>query len=397
MKKLLLFCMLYLLLFKTALAQTDTQKLIPVFSTLIFPPQEKHTHGSSIVSLPNGDFLCAWFMGSGERTADDVKIMGARLQKGSSTWSTAFLLADTYNIPDCNPVLFINKKGKLFLVWIAVEANKWEYSILRFKTSADYLKTGTPVWNWQDNILLKPGDNFAAEVAAKFKELPDNKDGWSAYAPGYDDMTIEASRDTRKRSIGWMTRIKPLLLDSSKILLPLYSDGYNFSMLAVSDDDGSTWHSSLPIVGRGNVQPALALKKDGTIAAYMRDNGDAPSRVQVSESNNKGESWSAATKTTIPNNASVELLVLQDGKWAFLGNDIEDGRYRLSLYISNDEGNTWKWKYYLENELPGKGSFSYPSLIQTSDGLLHITYSYQLDTSGETIKYAVIDPKSITK
>jgi predicted neuraminidase len=397
MKKLFLFCVPCLLLIKSAIAQTNMQKVTPLSSMLIFPPQEKHTHGSSIVSLPNGDFLCAWFMGSGERTADDVKIMGARLQKGSNAWSTPFLLADTYNIPDCNPVLFINKKGKLFLVWIAVEANKWEYSILRFKTSTDYLKTGAPVWNWQDNILLKPGENFATEVAARFKELPDNKAGWSAYAPSYDDMTIEASKDIRKRSIGWMTRIRPLLLDSSKILLPLYSDGYNFSMVAISDDDGTTWHSSLPIVGRGNVQPALVLKKNGNIAAYMRDNGDTPSRVQVSESNNKGESWSAAIKTTIPNTASVELLVLQDGKWAFLGNDIEDGRYQLSLYFSEDEGKTWKWKYYLENEQAGKGSFSYPSLIQTGEGLLHITYSYQLDRSGEAIKYVVIDPKSITK
>ena len=183
MKKLVLFCSLGLLLFKSASAQIDTQKVTPVSSMLIFPPQEKHTHGSSIVSLPNGDFLCAWFMGSGERTADDVKIMGARLQKGSKAWSPPFLLADTYNIPDCNPVLFINKSGMLFLVWIAVEANKWEYSILRFKTSNDYLKSGAPVWNWQDNILLKPGDNFATEAAARFKELPDNKAGWSAYAP----------------------------------------------------------------------------------------------------------------------------------------------------------------------------------------------------------------------
>lgn len=166
-------------------------------------------------------------------------------------------------------------------------------------------------------------------------------------------------------------------------------------MLAVSDDDGITGHSSLPIVGKGNVQPALAMKKDGIIVAYMRDNGDAPSRVQVSESKDKDESWSTATKTSISNTTSVELLVLQDGKWAFLGNDIEDGRFRLSLYVSNDKGNTWKWKYYLENEPPGKGSFSYPSLIQTSDGLLHITYSYQLDKSRETIKYAVIDPKAI--
>src|SRR6478609_3160305 len=127
MKKLVLFCALSLLLFKTALAQINIQKVTPVSSMLIFPPQEKHAHGSSIVSLPNGDFLCAWYMGSGERNADDVKIMGARLQKGVKAWSEPFIMADTYNLPDCNPVLFLNSKGKLFLVWIAVQANRWEY------------------------------------------------------------------------------------------------------------------------------------------------------------------------------------------------------------------------------------------------------------------------------
>src|SRR5436190_9617616 len=123
MKRLIFFCTLSLLLLKSSLAQINTQKATPVSSMLIFPRQEKHTHGSSLVSLPNGDFLCAWFMGSGERTADDVKIMGARLQKSAKVWSAPFLLADTYNIPDCNPVLFFNSKKKLFLVWIAVEAN----------------------------------------------------------------------------------------------------------------------------------------------------------------------------------------------------------------------------------------------------------------------------------
>jgi predicted neuraminidase len=397
MKRVFLLCLLNLLMFESLYAQPATEKIVPVSSMLIFPAQNKHTHGSSIVSLPNGDFLCAWYMGSGERAADDVKIMGARLQKGVKTWSEPFIMADTYNLPDCNPVLFLNSKGKLFLVWIAVQANRWEYSIIRYKTSTDYSKSGAPVWNWQDNILLKPDDSFAAEVSLKFKDLPENKAGWSAYATRYDSMIIEASGDIRKRSIGWMTRIKPLVLNSGRILLPLYSDGYNMSMIAISDDDGTTWHSSLPIVGRGNVQPALALKKDGNIAAYMRDNGDAPARVQISESNNKGERWSAAVKTEIPNTASVELLVLQDGKWAFVGNDIEGGRYRLSLYISDDEGQTWKWKYFIENEQPGKGSFSYPSLIQTADGLLHMTYSYQLEKSGETIKYIMVDPRLITK
>jgi predicted neuraminidase len=143
--------------------------------------------------------------------------------------------------------------------------------------------------------------------------------------------------------------------------------------VAISDDDGKTWHSSLPIVGRGNVQPALALRKDGHIIAFMRDNGNAPPRVQVSESLDNGETWSAAVKTEIPNEASVEIQVLKDGRWAFIGNDEDDGRYRISLYISNDEGKTWSTKYLLENEAKGKGSFSYPSLNQSTDGNIHIT------------------------
>jgi len=57
---------------------------------LLFPLQEKHVHYSSIVELPNGDLLTCWFEGSGERTANDVLINGARLKKGESKWSEPF-------------------------------------------------------------------------------------------------------------------------------------------------------------------------------------------------------------------------------------------------------------------------------------------------------------------
>lgn len=366
-------------------------------SGLIFPLQEKHVHGSTLVALPNGDYLAAWFYGSGERSADDVKIMGARLRKGQKKWSKPFLLADTPDIPDCNPVLFLNKKGKLFLVWIAVQANRWEYSILRYKTSSDYLKPGAPVWSWQDNILLKPGDSFAKETEKQFRQMPPLRRGWSEYAPTYDNMIIEAAKDLRKRSIGWMTRIKPLITAKGRILLPLYSDGFNMSLAAISDDDGETWRPSLPIVGRGPIQPALAQKKDGTIVAFMRDSGDAPNRVHTSQSDDEGESWTASIKTEIPNTASVEICTLADGKWAFLGNDIDGGRHILSLYISDDEGETWKWKTKIEDHPKGEGGFSYPSLIRTKDGLLHMTYSFHRNKEGKSIKYVVVDPQKIIK
>ena len=376
------------------IAQAQTSPVLQ--QTIIFRQQEKHVHGSSIVSLPNGDFLVAWFQGSGERTADDVKIMGARLKKGDKIWSEPFLMADTPLIPDCNPVLFLNNQGKLFLTWIAVQANLWEQSIIRFKTSVDYNNAGAPAWNWQDNILLKPGKNFEEETAAKFKSMPESTIGWAGYAPKYDEMIVEASKDATKRSIGWMTRIKPLLYENERIVLPLYSDGFNFSLMAISDDNGETWRPGLPVIGRGPIQPALARKKNGDLVALMRDSGDGPTRVHISESTDRGESWKATVKTDIPNTASVELLVLQDGRWAFLGNDINDGRYQLSLRLSDDEGKTWKWKTFIENDLSKKGGYSYPSLIQTKDGLLHMTYSFHPEKQKKSIKYVVVDPKKIT-
>ncbi len=384
----ILTCTCLLLLSIVAVSVAQTPRVID--SLRVFPLQGQHVHGSSLVELPNGDFLMAWFQGSGERTADDVRIMGARKKKGDNVWSAPFDLADTPHLPDCNPVLFM-AGDKLFLVWIAVQANLWEHSVLRLRTTTAHGGDGAPDWQWQDNILLKPDDRFAGEVAAKLRELPSLHHGWAAYAPRYDELIAEASRDASKRSVGWMTRIKPLV-SGSRILLPLYSDGFNLSLLAISEDGGASWKPSLPIVGRGPIQPALAQRKDGTLVAYMRDSGDAPTRVQVSESRDGGWSWSAARRSDIPNGASVEALVLKDGRWAMLGNDVDDGRYRLSLYLSDDEGKTWSVKMPLEDDPSKRGRHSYPSLIQGTDGNLHISYSYHLPNERKTIKYVVVEP-----
>jgi predicted neuraminidase len=385
-----LFCIGVLL--TSGILDTFAQQKPPILSQeLLFPPQEKHVHGSSVVALPNGDLLACWFEGSGERTADDVVIRGARLRKGSRQWTKPFLMADTPHLPDCNPVLFLNKKGTLFLVWIAVQGNQWEGSILRIKTANDYLEADTPRWNGQELLLLKPDASFATEVAAKLKALPEHGIGWAGYAPKYDQLVAEAAKDPIKRSIGWMTRIKPLLLSSGRIVLPLYSDGYNLSIMALSDDDGQTWLPSLPLVGRGPIQPALIQRTNGELVAYLRDSGDEPTRVQWSTSTDQGMSWTPALKTDIPNTASVELLKLSDGRWAFVGNMQSDSRHRLSFWLSEDEGKSWKWKSLLEDG-PQEGRFSYPCLIQTPDGLVHVTYSYHLTNDQKSIKHLTLDP-----
>ncbi|WP_423127056.1 exo-alpha-sialidase [Gaoshiqia sp. Z1-71] len=366
----------------------------PVFqSKVIFPEQNKHVHSSAIVELSNGDLLSCWFEGSGERTANDVVIKGARLKKGMQMWSQPFILADTPDHPDCNPTLFIDGKGRLHLVWVVVVANQWENSLLKTRISSDYLNDGPPRWEWQDVILLKPGEAFANTLEEKFKEAKTPELAWAAYAPQYEKQIVEAAGNPLKRETGWMPRIKPLILPSGRILLPLYSDGYNLSLVAVSDDHGDSWKPSLPIVGRGNIQPAIIRKKDGLLLAFMRDNGDSPGRIMVSESADEGINWSAAQKTPLPNpGASIDAITLNDGNLLMVYNDLENGRHRLAVSLSDDEGETWKWTKHLENN--PDGGFSYPTAIQTKDGLVHISYSSHLKT-GKTIKHVAFAPNWI--
>jgi hypothetical protein len=53
-----------------------------------------------------------------------------------------------------------------------------------------------------------------------------------------------------------MTRTHPLILPSGRMLVPLYSDGFNASLMAISDDDGQTWRASLPTISdRTNAAP----------------------------------------------------------------------------------------------------------------------------------------------
>ena len=373
-------------------AQQNSGPFRPEF---IFPVQEKHVHSSSLVELPDGDLLVCWYEGSGERKSDDVAIMGARLKKGQSRWSDPFVMADTPGNPDCNPVLFMDSKNRLHLTWIVVVANRWEASLLKTRISKGYLEDGSPKWDWQDVILLKPGEEFAEALEKGFRELDPPGLAWAEYAPQYERMIVEAAKDPVKREVGWMGRIKPLVLESGRMLLPLYSDGYNVSLVAISDDNGDTWKPSLPIVGRGNIQPALLQKKEGTVVAYMRDNGDSPQRIVFSSSNDNGRTWSVSKKTDIPNpGSSVEAIALNDEHWLMVYNDLENGRYRLAVSLSDDEGANWKWKRYLEYEPKGKGSFSYPTAIQTKDGRVHVTYSHHTP-EGKSIKHTSFMPSWI--
>jgi predicted neuraminidase len=362
-----------------------------ISSEFILAPQDKHVHSSSVVECPNGDLLACWFYGSGERSAKDVLIQGARLKRGSKAWSAVFEMADTPEHPDCNPVLFIDANERLWLFWIVVQSARWEESLLKYRRAEQYQHAGPPRWSWQDVILLQPGDEFAEAMKAGFERLDPPEPMWAEYAPPYSRQLIEAARDPEKRQAGWMTRTRPVALPSGRILLPLYSDGFNVGLIGISDDHGATWRPSLPIVGLGPIQPAIARKRNGELIAFLRDSGGAPNRVLRAASGDDGVTWTLATDTDIPNpGSSLAVASLKDGRWLMICNDTELGRHRIVAMLSDDEGTTWRWKRTLDEAEPRAGSFAYPCAIQTRDSRIHVTYTYNRD-EGKTIKHVAFE------
>src|SRR5581483_5441915 len=130
----------------------------PEFSgELIFTPERWHNHSSAIVELAGGDLLVCWYHGSGERTADDVIVEGARYSKAAGKWSPRFTLADTPLFPDTNPTMFVDSRGRLFLMWAVIVANQWETALMKYRISTDYKDPSRPPrWEHQDNMLLIP-------------------------------------------------------------------------------------------------------------------------------------------------------------------------------------------------------------------------------------------------
>jgi predicted neuraminidase len=356
-------------------------------------------HAANLAVLANGDLLCVWFGGTQEGIPD-ISIYMSRLRAGSDAWSAPLRLSDDATRSEQNPVLFETPQGPLWLIYTAQLSGHQNTSIVRRRISHDQGQTWGPIETLFDQ-------------AGTFVRQP-----------------LVVAADGAWLCPVFMCRVA----DGER-----WSGNDDISVVMRSTDQGRSWsrHEVPDSVGcvHMNIQP---LKKGGLLALYRSRWAD---HVYSSRSSD-GIVWSAPQPLALPNNnSSIQFLTLANGHLGLVFNhssaaqsterrvslydDIEDSedsgdlalqgasqhgtafwgapRAPMTLAISYDGGVTWPVMrnlevgdgYCMTNNSADKRNreFSYPSIVQSADGKLHIAYTY----FRQNIKYVRVDESWVTQ
>lgn len=308
-------------------------------------------HASTIVELPTGDLLAAWFGGRHEGD-ESVEIWLSRRSTGAASWTIPQQMTSFPDVPCWNPVLFRDASETLWL----------------------FFKIGSNPMSW----------------VGAYRKSDDGGVTWG---------------ETHYLPAGLLgpVRCKPLILSSGVILAgssveagrhgggskpqPYWSWA---SWVERSTDRGQSWTVHGPItfpgVNFGLIQPTLWETDSGRIRMLMRATRQI-GRICESVSDDGGVTWTPARATSLPNpNSGIDAVKLRDGRIVLAYNHTNTGRSPLNLAVSRNDGESWDTGYVLENQ---PGEFSYPAIIQTVDGNIHITYTWKRIR----IKHIVVNPQ----
>jgi len=175
-------------------------------------------------------------------------------------------------------------------------------------------------------------------------------------------------------------------LDNGDLLCPSSSehDGWRVHF-EISPDLGHRWSSTGPVNdGKefGAIQPSILFHERGRLQALGRTR---QGRIFQIWSEDNGKTWGKMTATSLPNpNAGTDAVTLRDGRHLLVYNHTRKGRTPLNVAVSTD-GREWQAALALEN---APGEYSYPAVIQTAGGHVHVTYTWKR----QRIKHAVLDP-----
>ncbi len=313
-----------------------------IYETAPFPS----CHATTIVEPAAGGLVAAWFGGTAEKNPD-VGIWVSRNVKGK--WTTPVEVAngvqtDGSRHPCWNPVLFQPKTGPLLLFYkVGPSPSTW-WGMLR--TSTDGGNT------WSDARRLPEG------IFGPIKNKP------VQLANG--DILCPTSNETTEKPSRWQVKFER------------------------TADLGTTWTKSAYLndgLTIGAIQPSILFLGGEKLLAIGRTQQKHVFQISSADG---GKTWGEMSLTELPNpNSGTDAATLKDGRHLLIYNHTARGRSPLNLAVSKD-GKSWEAALVLEDE--PKMEFSYPAIIQTSDGLVHITYTWKR----KKVRHAVIDPAKLT-
>jgi len=180
------------------------------------------------------------------------------------------------------------------------------------------------------------------------------------------------------------------VLVGSDLICPSSTEDHGWKVhIEHTPDLGKTWSKTESLVDAkqfGVIQPTLLIHPEGKLQILCRSQ---QRKIVESWSDDGGKNWSKLAATSLPNNNSgLDAVNLKDGRMLLVYNHTQRGRSPLNVSVSKD-GKAWQGALVLESE---PGEFSYPAMIATDDGKVHITYTW----NRKKIRHVAIDPAKLT-
>jgi predicted neuraminidase len=304
---------------------------------------------------------------------------------------------DDVTFPGCHASTVIENSGGLLAAWFGGTAERnpdvgiWisHYVAGRWTKPVEVVNgiqhksKRYPCWN---PVLYKNGK----KILLFYKVGPSPSAWWGELVTSEDDGKTWSVPSRLPEDIFGPIKNKPVLLPNGELLCPssTENDGWRVHM-EITSDNGLTWErtSALNDKATGAIQPTLIIHPGGKIRMLCRS---TVSKILTSGSEDNGRTWSNLTSIDLPNpNSGIDAVTLKDGRQLLVYNHLTKGRNILNVAVSED-GMDWKAAALLENGIK-ETEFSYPAVIQTNDGLVHITYTW----NRKLIKHVVIDPEKI--
>ena len=196
-------------------------------------------------------------------------------------------------------------------------------------------------WDRTDIMLIKPRPRSPSGPRGVLGQLPATSPAEWRCPLRARSLSLAPRTNTSPAWAGCPASTPPNC-PSGRVFVPLYSDGYSFSMMAFTDDGGAHLEATEPIVGPGNVQPSIVRRQTERWLAFFRDNGPPPKRVGRRRVARRRRDVDPRPRHRPADPGSgFDVLALRDGRWFLILNDTEPGRHRLSLAPHDDEGRTW--------------------------------------------------------